>query len=190
MGTDSVLWLVGLLCVAVFGGTIRQAFQATEAERYRSMWAWYSWTFLSSSVLCLGWAMNGDPHVWLRNIILGLAGAALGGSVSIWAGYFVHDMSAHAQSASKGTNIPNKGEQSPSTKPLSPAIGDNNTIVNLPAPTSMGSGNTFVAPTDSNGNTNFNRGGIAIGAGAQADPTSVAIGAGARAGNPVPEAKK
>jgi hypothetical protein len=78
----------------------------------------------------------------------------------------------------------------PTGHQVPPAIGDNNTVVNLPAPTSMGSGNTFVGPTDSNGNTIFNRGGTAIGSGAQADSTSIAIGAGARAGSPAPETKK
>jgi hypothetical protein len=72
----------------------------------------------------------------------------------------------------------------------SPAIGSNNTVLNIPPPSSMGSGNTFVGPTDTNGNTIYNKGGTAIGAGAQALSTSIAIGAGARAGNPTSEDKK
>jgi len=79
---------------------------------------------------------------------------------------------------------------SPPTAAAPGAIGSNNTMVNVPTPANMGSGNTFVGPTDSNGNTIFNRGGTAIGAGAQADSTSIAIGAGAHAGNPTGEAKK
>jgi hypothetical protein len=77
-----------------------------------------------------------------------------------------------------------KAKEQPSSDPNSvpSQIGDNNTVVNTPVPSNMGSGNTFVGPTDSNGNTIFNRGGAAIGNGACADSTSIAIGAGANAG--------
>ena len=62
-------------------------------------------------------------------------------------------------------------------------IGNDNTLVNVPAQQSMGDGNTIVGPTDSHGNTVYNKGGVAIGNGARADSTSVAIGAHANAGN-------
>lgn len=58
--------------------------------------------------------------------------------------------------------------------------GENNTISSRAPYSIKGSGNTVVGPTDANGNTIMNKGGIAIGAGAKADSTSVAIGAGAR----------
>ena len=61
-------------------------------------------------------------------------------------------------------------------------IGNGNTIVGARVPDSMGDGNTFVAATDSNKNTIFNKGGTAIGANAHADSTGVAIGSGANAG--------
>jgi hypothetical protein len=73
---------------------------------------------------------------------------------------------------------PAKGKQAP----RKPQIGNDNTLVNVPIPPSMGDGNTFVGPTDANGNTIYNKGGTAIGKGACADPTSIAIGAGAGAG--------
>jgi hypothetical protein len=61
--------------------------------------------------------------------------------------------------------------------------GSNNTTVGkVPFGTINGNGNTFVGPTDSNGNTIIPAG-TAIGAGARADQTSVAIGAGAGAGS-------
>ncbi len=63
-----------------------------------------------------------------------------------------------------------------------PEMGDNNTLVDVEQPGSMGSGNTIVRTIDPNGKTILNKGGVAIGAGAQADSTSVAIGAGAGAG--------
>ena len=68
-------------------------------------------------------------------------------------------------------------------------IGNDNTLVNVPIPKSMGSGNTFVGATDANGNTIINKGGAAIGKGACADPTSIAIGADAHAGK-CPAAEK
>ncbi|MGD0793325.1 MAG: hypothetical protein ABR920_16270 [Terriglobales bacterium] len=64
-----------------------------------------------------------------------------------------------------------------------PQIGNDNTLVNVPIPPSMGDGNTFVGPTDANGNTIYNKGGTAIGKDACADSSSVAIGAGANAGS-------
>jgi hypothetical protein len=70
-------------------------------------------------------------------------------------------------------------------QPAPGQIGNNNTSVNVPNPPAMGNGNTIIGPTDSNGNTIYNRGGTAIGAGATADPTSIAIGAGAHAGGNV-----
>ena len=62
-----------------------------------------------------------------------------------------------------------------------PEMGDNNTLVNTTA-RRMGSGNTIIGPTDDRGNVLLNRGGVAIGAGASADETSIAIGANAGAG--------
>jgi hypothetical protein len=69
-------------------------------------------------------------------------------------------------------------------KTATPGIGSNNTIVNVPTPPNMGSGNTIIGPTDNRGNTIINQGGTAIGSGSCADSTSIAIGAGARAGCP------
>jgi hypothetical protein len=68
-------------------------------------------------------------------------------------------------------------------------IGNDNTLVNVSIPESLGSGNTFVGATDANGNTILNKGGTAIGKGACADPTSIAIGAGAHAGQCPPPQK-
>lgn len=67
-----------------------------------------------------------------------------------------------------------------------PQIGSDNTLVNVPIPPSLGDGNTFIGPTDANGNTIYNKGGTAIGKDACADPTSIAIGAGANAGCKTP----
>ena len=48
----------------------------------------------------------------------------------------------------------------------------------------MGSRNTTINFTDEQGNTILNRGGVAIGSSAMADPTSIAVGAGAMGGAP------
>jgi hypothetical protein len=115
MGSGTTLGIVGVVGIAVFGGALRQAFQALEAKRYRSMWAWYSWAFLSSGIFGLVWAANGDPSVLARNIILGVAGAALGGSVAIWAGYAVHDMAAYSQQPTPGASMSDESKQPSST---------------------------------------------------------------------------
>lgn len=121
MGGGTILWLMGGICLAVFGGALRQAFQALEAKKYRSMWNWYVWTFFASGVLCFGWAIEGDQSVVPRNIILGLAGAAVGCSVSIWAGYVAHDMRARAQPVP----LPREGRNMNDTpNPLSPPTGN------------------------------------------------------------------
>jgi hypothetical protein len=67
------------------------------------------------------------------------------------------------------------------TAPL-PKIGNDNTLIGVPVPPSMGSGNTFVGPADRNGNTIYNKGGTAIGKNACAGDTDIAIGAGAQTG--------
>jgi hypothetical protein len=82
--------------------------------------------------------------------------------------------SAKQHRKSNHAPVPNPGVKQP-------AIGNDNTLVNVPVPPALGNGNTIIGPTDSNGNTIYNKGGTAIGAGATADPTSIAIGAGAHA---------
>ncbi len=69
-------------------------------------------------------------------------------------------------------------------------IGDDNTFVFVDPPDDVGSGNTFIGATDGRVNTILNRGGLAIGADAYADETSVAIGARANAGGRQAEALK
>lgn len=83
----------------------------------------------------------------------------------------------------KTTKLPHRKD------PRQTRIGDDNTLVNVPIPESLGNGNTFVGATDANGNTILNKGGIAIGKGACADPTSIAIGANAQAGKCPPVEK-
>jgi hypothetical protein len=83
-----------------------------------------------------------------------------------------------------------KKKKPQSQSPPASQIGSDNTLVNVPVPQNMGSGNTFIGPTDANGDTIYTKGGTAIGKGACADPTSIAIGAGAHAGDCSPPAKK
>jgi hypothetical protein len=106
MSGGPTLWLVGVVGVAVFAAALRQAFQAVEARRSRTMWGWYCWAFLASGIVALVWAVNGDPSLKARNIILGLAGAALGASLAIWAGYIVLDMMDHAHAPPAGEGAP------------------------------------------------------------------------------------
>ena len=54
---------------------------------------------------------------------------------------------------------------------ISPKLGDDNTIVGTLPAGSIGSGNTIVNSADANGNVIFNKGGTAIGNGAEAGPT-------------------
>jgi hypothetical protein len=73
--------------------------------------------------------------------------------------------------------------QAPSGKPYgAPSIGENNTLLSVPVPPSMGSGNTIVGPNLPNRNVIYNQGGIAVGKNACADSNTVAIGSGASAG--------
>lgn len=72
----------------------------------------------------------------------------------------------------------------PKTATGNPGIvhGSDNTIVGNDHRSIEGNGNTIVGPTDASGNTILNRGGTAIGNGANADQSSIAIGAHANAG--------
>jgi len=79
--------------------------------------------------------------------------------------------------------IKHKAIPSPSGPNQGMDLGTDNTIVGkIPTSSQLGSGNTIVGATDSNGNTIINRGGTAIGNGATADQGSIAIGAHAHAG--------
>lgn len=89
-------------------------------------------------------------------------------------------VAANSDPSSAAVSHPSKIKK-PTVQPAQ-QIGNDNTLVNVPIPQSMGSGNTFVGPTDANGNTIYNKGGTAIGKGACADSTSIAIGSGANSG--------
>ena len=67
------------------------------------------------------------------------------------------------------------------TTQASSQIGDNNTLLNVPMPNSMGSGNTIIGPNLPNGDTVYTQPGTAIGAGACAG-NGIAIGAGPNTG--------
>lgn len=63
------------------------------------------------------------------------------------------------------------------------AVGHETVVLGtLPDGANIGNRSVVINLADQNGNTIINRGGLAIGAGAQADPTSIAIGTGANAG--------
>jgi hypothetical protein len=58
----------------------------------------------------------------------------------------------------------------------------------IPDGSKIGDRSVVVGPTDADGNTILNRGGLAVGNGAKADSTSIAIGAHANAGSrPIPQ---
>jgi hypothetical protein len=86
------------------------------------------------------------------------------------------------------TQVPHPPAQTPahaiSHVPKGKIHGRDNTIVGTtPIQSIDGDGNTVVGATDAHGNTILNSGGVAIGSGAVADPTSIAIGAHANAGS-------
>lgn len=118
--------------------------------------------------VCVMWVRTGDQPVWAVRVVL----CSILGAVGVITGLSITEAMYPVANAQ-----PTQPTQS------APSVGSNNTVVNMTPPPSMGSGNTFVGPTDSNGATILNRGGVAIGAGAQADPTSIAIGAGAGGGS-------
>ena len=84
--------------------------------------------------------------------------------------------------------LPKRGiPKTPNTEKPTPAEGaikgtDNTLVGQVPYRSITGDGNTIVGATDANGNTILNRGGTAIGNGANAGPSDIAIGAHANAG--------
>jgi hypothetical protein len=107
-----------------------------------------------------------DSEAWVNNQLRGLG--------QKWS----------VKNTSSGFSIIDGPKTDTPTAPVAsrPQIGSDNTMVNVPIPQSMGDGNTFVGPTDSNGSAIYNKGGTAIGKNACADHSSIAIGANANAG--------
>jgi hypothetical protein len=122
-----------------------------------------------SAIVLLVWTLGAPQTMppWQTLLLFFIAALCVGGGVHFWQG-------------KAGAGHPARSSQMTDPKPT---MGDGNTLVDVDQPSSMGSGNTIVRTTDPNGNTILNKGGVAIGAGAQADPTSIAIGAGANAGD-------
>lgn len=106
------------------------------------------------------------------------------------AGSFPSRQSIPATTVTSSSNLPITKRKAvvpaanpPVTKSLSGEIrGSDNTVVGDDRRPIAGNGNTIIGATDAHGNTILNQGGMAIGRGANADPTSIAIGADAHAG--------
>jgi hypothetical protein len=149
---------------------LRNTFEMRAKRNWREAAGSLFWAAIPFAMIFFLWAWYGDGPLALRNMILGMIGAVVGASGFIWCGYVIADTSiAKAQTSAPTPSQP-------------PAIGDNNTVVGITPPSHMGSGNTFVGPTDARGNTLLNRGGTAIGTEACASSTGVAIGSRANAG--------
>ena len=83
------------------------------------------------------------------------------------------------------TAIPSESNKPQSVPPAKKgiAVGKDSVVVgNIPDGSKIGDSSVVVGPTDANGNTILNKGGMAIGKGAKADATSIAIGENANAG--------
>jgi hypothetical protein len=90
---------------------------------------------------------------------------------------------------------PTETKKQPPNRPLAPkgakssvpnkgiSVGtDSVAMGHIPDGSKIGDGSVVIGPTDANGNTILNQGGLAVGNGASAGPTSIAIGAHANAG--------
>ena len=123
MGTGT-FWFVGAVCLATFGVLLRFAVQALEDRRYRISAAWFFWSFVPLAVVCAILVIRGEPDVSepIRNIVLGLVGAALGASLFVWGGYAVWGTAAAQTSEHK------MAQDQP---PQVPNISGNNNVVSV-----------------------------------------------------------
>jgi hypothetical protein len=163
----AIIWtFAGVLAAACFA----RGHKMRDEKRALAELVWHTAGafFLVSGALL--WVSLEAEILWQHRLILVVSGSIFGALGALSLGEFVHQSRA----------------QTPPTASV-PSVGNNNTVVGVPPPANMGSGNTFVGPTDTQGNTIINRGGTAIGAGACADQTGVAIGAGANAGGCAPK---
>jgi hypothetical protein len=105
MGTGLV-WFAGAVCFATLSVVFRFALQSLEDDAYRASWGWFFLSLVVLGVIALLWARNGDASVMAKNIILGLIGAAIGGSGLIYAGDAFGDAKGKLQSQVSGAEIP------------------------------------------------------------------------------------
>jgi hypothetical protein len=117
MGTG-LLWLLGAACIAGFGVCLRFALQMLIDKNMRGASAWCFWSFVPPLAVCFIMVAKGDPTMAEvpRNIFLGLVGAIIGASASIWAGY------ATFGSASAQTD---ESKSAPGSPPVTISGGDN-----------------------------------------------------------------
>jgi hypothetical protein len=113
MGTGAI-WFIGAVGFAAFGVFLRFAVQALVDQKYRNSTVWFFWSFLPLLVVCFVLLAKGEPSMSdaTRNIILGLVGAAVGASVSIWIGYAIVGIAANAQ-GSQGSAMPSVNNAQP-----------------------------------------------------------------------------
>jgi hypothetical protein len=71
------------------GFGIRHALEMKKALNYREMWGTLFWACAPFGISCVIWAATSDSPVVVRNITLGLVGAAIGAAGLIWVGYVI-----------------------------------------------------------------------------------------------------
>jgi hypothetical protein len=95
MGLDVLIWGFG---IAVFGVAARRAFDMITQERWRATWVWFFVSFVPLGAASQVWVAMNNPPPTVRWLILGIAGAALGATLSIAIGEAMRSVSsANAQ---------------------------------------------------------------------------------------------
>jgi hypothetical protein len=119
------------LSLAVFGVIANHAREMYRDGKYREMFGALFWAIVPLSLFCLFWVCNEGPSAMLRNISLGLLGAAAGACALIWIGYYVHGP-AEAQTGGAQTTTPGGGSVGNSTNQQGGITGG--TVIINPAP--------------------------------------------------------
>ncbi len=97
---NGIFWLVGAACLTAFGVCLRFSLQMLIDKNIRGASAWCFWSLVPLLAVCFTLVARGDPTMAEapRNLILGIVGAAVGATASIWIGYVAFG-SASAQTA-------------------------------------------------------------------------------------------
>jgi hypothetical protein len=122
-GTSStIIFSLGLAWFALMG---RHALDLRKEGNYRASWGWFFWAILPAAVSALYLLTIGGTAVEIRNVVLGILGAALGACAFIWAGYMFTGKVANAQTIQPPP---------PSINGNCNAVGNNNLLCNTYVP--------------------------------------------------------
>jgi hypothetical protein len=138
-GTGIIVF-VGALCVAyLFSFAASRATKMREQNRLLAADLWYVSALIPLGIVCLYWGTLGDQPLSAQRIILGIAGAAVGCSLFLAAGEWMHPTTAASAQPSQSAQpspVPSQNNQN-GPNIIIPGSGNNLTVYPPPPATSQ-----------------------------------------------------